>query len=176
MLRALGRYVWRTIPNPRVSERSYWSVTLQMHANNEPFLRLNVGAQAVLDLLGFPGWQTGVRAYIPRERFERAFGVMLPVRPPATDEPALLPLRQDAAFAGITCLPSNLVEAGADQFEVFGPCEPMMTILEREAWIRGARAMHLDMMQRRKGINGRSHNTAIGDAILEVDVLKLLGA
>jgi hypothetical protein len=51
----------------------------------------------------------------------------------------------------------------------------MMTLLERESWIREARSMHLDMMQRRKGINGRSHNPYVGDAILECDVEELLG-
>lgn len=49
-----------------------------------------------------------------------------------------------------------------------------MTLLERESWIREARAIHLDTMQRRKGINGRSHNPYLGDAILECDVEALL--
>ena len=174
MLRALGRYVWRTIPNPRMSERTYWSVTLKLHSGEESFLRLNVGAQAVLDLMGYPGWRTSVRVYAPRERFERAFGMVLPTRTPAHNPFEMLPLTQDPDFAALGCVPSGLVEAGPDQFEVIGPCEPMMALFESEAWIREARAMHLDMMQRRKGINGRSHNTAVGDAILEVDVEQLL--
>jgi hypothetical protein len=78
-------------------------------------------------------------------------------------------------YATLRCTPSWRVEAVSDQLSVHGLCEPMMTLLERESWICEARAIHLDMMQRRKGINGRSHNSYVGDAILECDVEKLLG-
>jgi hypothetical protein len=50
----------------------------------------------------------------------------------------------------------------------------MMTLLERDAWVLEARAMYLDMMQRNKNINGRSHNAAVGDAILDIDFMALL--
>jgi hypothetical protein len=78
MLRAMGRYVWRTIPNPRKSERRYWSVTLRTEADDHVSLRLNVGAQTVLDLVGGPNWETDVRIFVPRERFERALPFRLP--------------------------------------------------------------------------------------------------
>jgi hypothetical protein len=174
MLRAMGRYVWRTIPNPRKSERRYWSVTLRMEADDHVSLRLNVGAQTVLDLVGGPNWETDVRIFVPRERFERAFPFRLPTHVTDGAEHEDMRFIDDPDFATLRCTPSWMVEAGSDQFSVRGLCEPMMTLLERESWIREARSMHLDMMQRRKGINGRSHNPYVGDVILECDVEELL--
>lgn len=174
MLRAMARYVWKTIPNPPLSERRYWSVTLRMEADGTAFLRLNVGAQTVLDLYGYRGWETGVGIFAPRARIERAFDFVMPNRDDVPDASEWLHFVDDPEFASLRCLPSWMVEAGHDQFAIMGPCEPMMTLLELDSWVREARAMHLDMMQRKKGINGRSHNAAIGDAILDVDHMALL--
>lgn len=175
MLRAIGRYVWRTVPNPRKTERRYWSVTLRVEPDDWVFLRLNIGVQTVLDLHGGPGWETIVRIFVPRVRFERAFPFRLPAHVLNNDAHEDLVFAQEPEYAALRCTPSPMVEAGLEQFSVRGQCEPMMTLLESEAWIREARAMHLDMMQRRKGINGRSHNPFVGDEILDCDVEELLG-
>ncbi len=49
----------------------------------------------------------------------------------------------------------------------FGVTLPMKDLLETESWIAEARPMHLDMMQRRKNINGRSHNVSLADVVLD---------
>jgi hypothetical protein len=174
MLRALGRYVWRTIPDPPRSERTYWSVTLRLEKDGTAWLRLNVGVQTVLDLLGCPGWKTEVRIFAPRERFERAFGCALPNFGAVPAETDCVPLSDEEELRTLVCRPTSMIAAGLDQFDIIGPCEQMMMLLESEPWILEARAMHLDMMQRNKNINGRSHNAAVGDAILDVDVMELL--
>ncbi len=176
MVRAMGRYVWRTIPVPRATERTYWGVTLRIEPDGAPWLRLNVGAQTTLDLYGDNAWGTRVRIFMPRERFEWGSGLQLPDR--------TVPLPADGGghyfaalrrYSSLRALPSSMVEAGRDQYSVDGELEPMMGLLEQEGWIREARAMHLDMMQRRKGINGRSHNVFVADEFLESDPMELLG-
>lgn len=175
MLRAMGRYVWRTIPVPRATERTYWSITLRFESDGGLWLRLNVGAQTTLDLFGNNAWGTRVRVFMPRERFERATGFVLPERSsPLSADGGGAYFVTEREYASLRALPSSMVEAGHDQYSVDGPLEPMMRLLEDEGWIREARAMQLDMMQRKKGINGRSHNVFVTDDFLEVDPQEML--
>ena len=174
MIRAMARYVWMTLPNPRLSERTYWGVTLRLEKNGSAWLRLNVGVQTVLDLYGHTGWRTEVCIFAPRVRFERAFDCSLPSREAVPDDAGWTPFSDEPALSTLACVPSWMVDAGKDQFHIIGPCEQMLTLLERESWLLEARAMHLDMMQRNKNINGRSHNAAVGDAILDIDFMALL--
>lgn len=112
---------------------------------------------------------------MPRERFERATGFVLPDRSsslPADGSGAYFVTEPE--YASLRALPSSMVEAGHDQYSVDGPLEPMMRLLEDEGWIREARAMQLDMMPRKKGINGRSHNVFVADDFLEVDPQEML--
>jgi hypothetical protein len=175
MVRAMGRYVWRTIPDPRATERTFWSLTLFPEQNGRVQLRLNVGAQTTIDLYGDQGWGTCVRIFTPRERFERATGLVLPspsLWQDGADGP--VPFANDAQLASLSAIPAGMTEAGADQFSVEGQLEPMMSLLERVSWIREARGMQLDMMQRRKAINGRSHNPYVADEFLDAEPRELL--
>ncbi len=168
--------MWRTIPVPRATERTFWSLTLRFESDGGLHLRLNVGAQTTLDLYGDEAWGTRVRIFTPRARFERAFGFELPERTRwEADLESAIPFVDENNYAALRAMPSSMVEAGSDQYSVDGPLEPMMSLLERGEWAREARAMQMDMMQRRKGINGRSHNPFVAYEILEADPMDMIG-
>ena len=162
--RALRRVVALTVPAPRRTEITYWSVSCAKPDKDGPFTRLNVGLQATFDAYGTaaPG---GVRfcLWIPVILAEQALGAEF--REGRRGELGTARLTAIGKQCGF--FRSSLTAAGPNQIGLVVFDEATLDeLLQTEDFIRGMRRIHLGLMQRGKNLNRRSHCMALADRLL----------
>jgi hypothetical protein len=156
----VAQIIRETIPRPALTEQRYWSTTCKHTRRSDPWIRLNVGVQCTVDLIGYDDMVTA-EWWVPREPLVRVFKVSR-----QSSDPFRHPFAKSAVLRPFGWFPTQLVAAGPDQVRAVTREEQLRTMLENEDWLAELRRLHLLLMRQKRNINGNSHCPQLVDQLL----------